>query len=278
MTENDIGTDHCRVVTPDGHDGGFAWFEYYRHLFPYAECGRSIKPASRVLEVGFGSGYGAYWLSSMIPDITATDVSERAVAYALKKYPGVRFCQASGTALPFPEQSFDAVISFQVIEHIPDPSVYAYEIHRVLKPGGALYLTTPNRRLRLLPFQSPWNPYHLREYADRDLRMLLQDVFPVLQINGIMTTRKFMAAEIARVRKNAFLALLAPFYRTIASLYSTGRDQRPAAGDAGTGTLGTDVSCEAVAGLDDFFISQDTRHCLDLFVIAQRNSRSNSKK
>jgi 2-polyprenyl-6-hydroxyphenyl methylase/3-demethylubiquinone-9 3-methyltransferase len=52
--------------------------------------------------------------------------------------------RGSATALPFPDASFDSVISSECIEHTPDPVAAVAEMLRVLKPGGHLFLTTPN--------------------------------------------------------------------------------------------------------------------------------------
>lgn len=48
-----------------------------------------------------------------------------------------------GKTLPFPDKSFDGVISTQVLEHVPDPQLYLHEAERVLKPGGSLILSVP---------------------------------------------------------------------------------------------------------------------------------------
>ena len=63
------------------------------------------------------------------------------------------------------DNSFDSIVSFQVIEHIQDDMLFLKEIHRVLKPGGIALLTTPNRRMSLSR-----NPWHIREYLSDELK------------------------------------------------------------------------------------------------------------
>ena len=63
------------------------------------------------------------------------------------------------------ENTYDCIVSFQVIEHIQNDVLYLKELHRVLKPGGIALLTTPNRKLSLSR-----NPWHIREYLAAELR------------------------------------------------------------------------------------------------------------
>jgi len=82
------------------------------------------------------------------------------------------------------------------------------EARRVLRPGGRLVLTTPNRRLRLLPFQKPWNPEHLREYSGGSLRQVLGRHFPEVEILGIRGPDEVEAIERARVTPDLLVAVL----------------------------------------------------------------------
>jgi len=247
------GDDHCRVTKPEDSDDAGSLFEYFRHLFPYAEAARRIPGATRVLDVGCGAGYGTQYLSATVSDITGTDMSEQALAYAQANYPGIRFVPASGDSLPFASASFDAVVSFQVIEHIADAKAYVRELHRVIRPGGLLYLTTPNRRLRLLPFQRPWNPYHMTEYRDTALAGLVRSVFPDVRLSGVMAGPEHMRSEISRVSQNPFRVLM----RVLSRRWPSSARKEGAAGSS-------------PPGLNDFFLANDTKGCLDLFVAAHK--------
>lgn len=85
----------------------------------------------RVLEVGAGSGL----LQDMATDYTALDISPTARRFFHKP-----FVEASATDMPFPDNSFDALWSIWVLEHIPNPEKALLEMRRVVKPGGYLFL------------------------------------------------------------------------------------------------------------------------------------------
>ena len=85
------------------------------------------------------------------------------------------------------DNTYDFVVSFQVIEHIQDDELYLREIHRVLKPGGTALLTTPNRKMSLTR-----NPWHVREYLPQELRALAAKIFAHAEMKGITGNDKVM--------------------------------------------------------------------------------------
>lgn len=106
----------------------------------------------RVLEIGCGRGGFACWLASQQPpvhEIVAADFSatavEKARAYAAARaIARIRWEVADIQQLGFADASFDTAISCETIEHVPDPARAVRELARVLRPGGRLFLTTPN--------------------------------------------------------------------------------------------------------------------------------------
>lgn len=98
-----------------------------------------------------------------------------------------RGVQGDATALPFPDASFDAVICSETLEHIPDDRGAIAEIHRVLRPGGLLFLTVPNywHAMRFVaglhgnPAYLDLQEGHLREYNRRQVDELLGNTFAV---------------------------------------------------------------------------------------------------
>ena len=106
--------------------------------------------SGRVLEVGCGRGGFAIWLARAKPklEVTGLDFSDSAIriAKAAGQAAGtsVEFVQGGAEELPFPDGSFDLVISCECMEHVPHPPVMARELARVLKAGGHFCLTTEN--------------------------------------------------------------------------------------------------------------------------------------
>lgn len=142
-----------------------------------------------VLEVGCGEGRGVELVMKKAKTYTAIDKIEEIIDKLKIKYPEGKFL--SSNIPPFEgleSNSFDTVISFQVIEHIQDDEFFLQEINRVLKPGGKAYLTTPNRVMSLTR-----NPWHIREYTSEELLSLAQKHFTEASMKGITGDEKVMA-------------------------------------------------------------------------------------
>jgi SAM-dependent methyltransferase len=88
--------------------------------------------------------------------------------------------------LPLPGGSVDVVVNFQVIEHLWDQPQFITECLRVLRPGGLLLISTPNRITFTPGSDVPVNPFHTRELNAAELRELLEDGgFRVLSMSGV---------------------------------------------------------------------------------------------
>jgi ubiquinone/menaquinone biosynthesis C-methylase UbiE len=154
-----------------------------------------------VLDVGCNTGYGTVRFIPLARRVVGVDVSPGAIDAARH---GARnghpeFVLTSGFDLPFPDDSFDLVTSFQVLEHVPDPMAYLAEIRRVARPGGTVILATPNASTRLYPGMTPWNRFHVHEYVATELHDLLANVFPLVTIRGMFGTPTLYETEIRRV-------------------------------------------------------------------------------
>ena len=158
-------------------------FVFQRSLLAYHAAAQRI--GGDVLEIGTGAGYGIEVVAPHARSFITVD--KFAPAAELMRHPHVEFHQAVVPPLAFAANSFDFVISFQVIEHIKRDAEFVREIHRVLRPGGRFIVTTPNA-----PMSLTRNPWHVREYTAEQLRRLLAARFSEIETLGVFGNEKVM--------------------------------------------------------------------------------------
>lgn len=166
------------------------WFQRHVSAYHWA-AGRVAR--LEVLDAGSGEGYGTAILAQRAADVIGVDLDEAFVDHAGRAYPAARFRRADVLALPFPDRSFDAVVTLQVVEHLPGPRDFVAECARVLRPGGTLILSTPNR----LTFSrgSVRNPFHTYEFAPQELRTVVESHLHVEHIAGTFHTGRLRFIE-----------------------------------------------------------------------------------
>lgn len=160
----------------------------------------------RVLDLGCGTGYGTERLAAVAQEIIGVDVSERAITHARQQFTAgnLSFRQIGllpEHPLPFDDDSFDVIVSFQVIEHIRAVGGYLDEVRRVLRPEGDFLCVTPDRTHRLLPGQRPWNPFHCTEYRPEELVSLLRTRFADVTALGMTAPAHIISHELKRYRR-----------------------------------------------------------------------------
>ena len=173
---------------------------YLRHLFAYEEAARRIPASTRVIDIGCGEGYGTARLARTARRAVGIDVDPATIAQAARRY-GRSTCHylfVRWRAPPFASGAVDAATTFQVIEHVPDDQRFVADAACLLRPGGILIVTTPNRLLRLGAGERPWNRSHVREYAPTDLRETLMPYFAV-EMFGVEGDAETQAHELARL-------------------------------------------------------------------------------
>ena len=157
-------------------------YVFQRSLLAYHEAAKII--SGDVLEIGTGEGYGAEVLSAKATRFITID---KTTPSNLFQAPNVEFIEAAVPPIPAPNNSFDYVVSFQVIEHIKQDFELVREVHRVLKPGGKFIVTTPNA-----PMSLTRNPWHIREYRPEELTNLLECTFSKVESLGVFGNDKVM--------------------------------------------------------------------------------------
>lgn len=141
-------------------------FVFQRSRLAYVEASRRV--GGRVLEIGTGTGYGIELIAPSADSFITLDKYRSAEVDSLPE--GVEFVEAKVPPLPFADEEFDCVVSFQVIEHIKHDRAFVEEVRRVLKAGGRFIVSTPNR-----PMSLTRNPWHIREYTPEEFSRLLGD-------------------------------------------------------------------------------------------------------
>ncbi|BBX99861.1 class I SAM-dependent methyltransferase [Mycobacterium seoulense] len=159
------------------------WFR--RHQVVYQRlAGRCA--GREVLEAGCGEGYGADLIAGVARRVVAVDYDEAAVAHVRARYPRVEVMRANLAELPLPDASVDIVVNFQVIEHLWDQAQFVAECARVLRRGGSLMVSTPNRITFSPGRDTPINPFHTRELNAAELTELLVDAgFREVSVSGL---------------------------------------------------------------------------------------------
>jgi SAM-dependent methyltransferase len=102
-------------------------------------------PGARVLENGCGLGLYINPLRKFTPFVYGLEYDFERAAEAARRHPPSLVVCAAGEFLPYPDNSFDVMLSNEVIEHVADDGLAAAEMVRVLLPGGRLVLFCPNR-------------------------------------------------------------------------------------------------------------------------------------
>jgi predicted Zn finger-like uncharacterized protein len=142
----------------------------------------------RLLEVGCGAGYFLRAASACGWQSHATEVSASALKVA-RQISSADIYEGDLLERAYPAASFDAVVMIEVLEHLVDPHAYLHECARVLRPGGRLFVTTPNfdaANRRLLG--AGWSAIiegHVNYFTAATLtRMVRQNGFRILRVQA----------------------------------------------------------------------------------------------
>ena len=147
---------------------------------------RWILPELRgpLLEIGCGRGYGLEVLSEVGSIRVGVDLSLPFLREAQSLNREVSWVQATGSALPFKSHSFHSIVALEVIEHIPEDRRFIENLIPLVRKGGIIVLSTPNRQATSAHSGKPLDPFHVREYTADEFAHLLKEVFPSVSLYG----------------------------------------------------------------------------------------------
>lgn len=128
-----------------------------------------------VLDIGCGDGVLSYLITTEGGRVSGVDYSDLAISLARKKTIGAKidFTVGSAYELPYADNSFDAVVSSDVIEHLQEVKIFLQEIKRVVKIGGIVVISTPIRFT-----EKPLDVMHAEEWFPEEYKKIIEEIFP----------------------------------------------------------------------------------------------------
>ncbi len=238
---------------------------HQRLFFAYYEAAAVVD--GNLLEIGCGVGRGIELLTGACEHYTGIDKNEALLNQLQQTYPQHTFRRQHIPPLSgLPDDTFDYVVTFQVIEHIEDDHLFVKEIYRVLKPGGQLIVTTPNSKRSLTR-----NPWHVREYTAEGLLHLLGRYFPKVDTYGVQGNEKVMEyyeqnrKSVKKITRFDIFNLQYRLPRTLLQIpYDLlNRINRKKLMEQSDGLAG-EISYK------DYFLDQEVDNCLDFFYVARK--------
>lgn len=156
------------------------------HLHRYKAVAEIVKD-KYVLDAACGTGYGSHLLSHFAKKVTGIDLSQDAIDYAISHYSNsnLEYRQMSITDIGLEDQSVDAIVSFETIEHVAQECQIQFlnQVVRVLKKSGVFIVSTPNdQMMRDISFGAYTNEFHLCELSENEFVQLLQKHFPYVKM------------------------------------------------------------------------------------------------
>ncbi|WP_017732003.1 class I SAM-dependent methyltransferase [Nafulsella turpanensis] len=160
---------------------------HQRLLKPYIYVKDKI--GGTVVEIGCGDGRGIELLAPLSERYIALDKNTAVIEKKKEAHENLEVVEATIPPIrQLEDNTADVLISFQVIEHILDDTLFLEEIYRILKPGGKAYFTTPNIKMTLSR-----NPWHIREYTADELTRLSAAIFDEVEMLGVAGNERVMA-------------------------------------------------------------------------------------
>ncbi len=147
------------------------------HLHRYV-IATKLAAGKTVLDIASGEGYGTHMIAGVAAETVGVDIDAETIANAKEKYqqPNLSFKTGSADNIPCENDYFDLVVSFETIEHHDRHHEMMAEIRRVLKPGGILLISSPDKKY-YSDVTGYKNPFHVKELYQHEFEELLAQYF-----------------------------------------------------------------------------------------------------
>ncbi|UNZ53652.1 glycosyltransferase [Agrobacterium tumefaciens] len=157
---------------------------YLEHMHRY-HLAKNFVANKDVLDIASGEGFGSALLAQKARSVVGVDISDEAVLHAQEKYKAgnISFKTGSCEAIPLPSASVDVVVSFETLEHIDAHELFLQEVKRVLRPGGVLVISTPEKDAYTVA-TGLVNPFHVKELFKHEFDELLSHHFAHVSMHG----------------------------------------------------------------------------------------------
>lgn len=152
------------------------------HLHRYVLAAGLVN-GQHVLDIASGEGYGSNLLAQSASQVVGVDIDPKAVRHASTKYrrANLEFRQGSATAIPLEDASVDFCVSFETLEHHDKHEEMLKELRRVLKPGGVLMMSTPDK-VNYTDRPQIVNEFHVKELYTQEFVDLLRRQFSTVEL------------------------------------------------------------------------------------------------
>lgn len=146
------------------------------HLNRYSFAADFVKEKI-VLDIACGEGYGANYLANFATQVIGIDIDNKTIDFAKNKYKksNLTFFASSALEIPLENHTVDVITSFETLEHLIEQNEMIAEFKRVLKPGGKLIISSPEKSI--YAERDPNNPFHLKELTFQEFANLLSKYF-----------------------------------------------------------------------------------------------------
>lgn len=182
--------------------------------YKFAKMKLNNIPQLRVLDAATGVGYGSILLSEISAEIVAVDRDEHSLSIGKTHFnrPNIKFINDDCETLLKVDGLFDAIVSFETLEHLPNPQNFLSRCNELLSEDGMIIISTPNQLVSGFETKTDWE-FHEKEYTPRELIEILQKCgFKNIELYGqfyseIGILRNQFRSELQRLHSNPFIRL-----------------------------------------------------------------------